>query len=513
MERWQRPVYRDLLLKAIRQHFSQGNMLPLVLTGPPGVGKTQLAKQYAYNAFKDYDIIWWWEGNSPHAPQLHAFVEDLNTLLQEEERLVPENLAPEKLWRAVQQTLVRKGYTCLFIFDNAEEELQQLSSYMPNTDSQKALHILLTSCSKMTSLPILFVSPFSRAESLTFLHRILPDTSEKEQAYLAEVVSDHPLALTLAAGWIRFTPGGSVQRWIGRQAFAPQLSVFTDRYSYTMDTMVKRTLQSLQSTAPEATEGLQFLSLLHTSQIPLSWILAWCKGVQEKADACLRTLYEQSLVDCQKADNKKTTLSIHPLLHKAFYDNLTDAEKQKLLHQAIPVVATAFKGSASEMTTYLLHNPHVFPHAQRLSACAQEQHFHSLPLLSLRVRMLHYLHSGLRDFVQAQKLLALIEADQEYLSQLALEDSILYETEVSFLAMVCEMESEKALFHGKRALQLLERCPERQADKIRVYGQYAAGLYPHRTKREGRTSFRRTPSSLQSLHRPDAPYGIHPRPS
>ncbi len=53
-------VGREAQLKNIQSFFkSEGSIV--ALTGGPGFGKSQIAKQYALNFEKDYELIWWFD--------------------------------------------------------------------------------------------------------------------------------------------------------------------------------------------------------------------------------------------------------------------------------------------------------------------------------------------------------------------------------------------------------------------------------------------------------------------
>src|SRR2546430_4916689 len=56
---------RDDLLVRLRDRLASASGLPHALVGPGGVGKTQLATEYAYRHRDDYDLIWWIAAEDP----------------------------------------------------------------------------------------------------------------------------------------------------------------------------------------------------------------------------------------------------------------------------------------------------------------------------------------------------------------------------------------------------------------------------------------------------------------
>jgi hypothetical protein len=59
-------VGRDELLEELRKELSSGRRAALTqaITGLGGIGKTQLAVQYAHRFFADYDVVWWLNAES-----------------------------------------------------------------------------------------------------------------------------------------------------------------------------------------------------------------------------------------------------------------------------------------------------------------------------------------------------------------------------------------------------------------------------------------------------------------
>src|SRR5687767_12117560 len=45
----------------------------VVLVGMTGIGKTQLAKEYAHRHHKDYEIVWWFDASKDLNPQFREF--------------------------------------------------------------------------------------------------------------------------------------------------------------------------------------------------------------------------------------------------------------------------------------------------------------------------------------------------------------------------------------------------------------------------------------------------------
>jgi diguanylate cyclase (GGDEF)-like protein len=55
------------------------NLGPVTLVGMAGIGKTQLAREYAQNYGGNYNIVWWMDGNQELLPQLRELGQKLNS--------------------------------------------------------------------------------------------------------------------------------------------------------------------------------------------------------------------------------------------------------------------------------------------------------------------------------------------------------------------------------------------------------------------------------------------------
>jgi hypothetical protein len=128
---------RGTLLAALRSALISGQ--PTALTqaihGLGGVGKTQLAVEYAYRHAADYDLVWWVRAEEPAA--LAADYAALAGLLN-----LPEKDDPDQrlVVQAVRRWLTQNtGW--LLIFDNARRP-EEMRPYLPPGG---AGHVLITS--------------------------------------------------------------------------------------------------------------------------------------------------------------------------------------------------------------------------------------------------------------------------------------------------------------------------------------------------------------------------------
>jgi tetratricopeptide (TPR) repeat protein len=482
---------RAAALAKIQNHFQEkAEQKVLVLTGAAGMGKTQLAKHIAHTQAASYDLVAWFNVNETLASQITALAEWLDLCWgKETPHIPPHHLDPPMLWQRIQQRLLKKGWRCLCVFDGvtAYDALLPYTTLIPGLQIQ----LLLTSRFKITAFPTLSVGAFLANDAKNFLQKTLPHPSSESLLQLSESLGRHPLALSLAAGFLRFTPGSTVSAYLAQHTqnpSHPHPTVFADRYPQTLDTAVGLSLDALQKAFPPAFELFTVLAQLFHGAIPLAFVHRAFKKTPAVVEA-LRTLNDSSLVETQVMEGAPHLL-LHPLIHQIVCKHMHPAASKRLLEKAIHSLLPFFQGPSHVLSAQTLLNPTLLLHAQHLSARAQTLGWQSIPLLSLRIRLLHGLHSGPRDFDQARMLITRIKADlarfdppfsfgaldfpdgaflAPFTPRLGEEDLILWETDLGFFAAALDRDWTQSLDHGERALALLEKHSCNGSEKLRVH--------------------------------------------
>ena len=202
---------RDEAMERLRRQVTGGSttvLLPVALHGLGGVGKTQLAREYAHRFSADYDLVWWIDAESTE------FIDEALAGLARRLRLPGTGESSTDDSAAVREAL-RRGEAghWLLIYDSATDPAL-LRPFLPAGTSG---HVLITSRDKawaQQAVP-LEVDVFTELESVEHLTRTVPGLAEHDAARIAELVGHLPLAVQSAGAWLAST-GHPVSQYIER---------------------------------------------------------------------------------------------------------------------------------------------------------------------------------------------------------------------------------------------------------------------------------------------------------
>ena len=239
---------------------AQRDAPPQVLHGLGGVGKTQLALEYAHRHASDYPIRWWIPAEQPTAipAQLVALARQLGIAEHTDQTVTVAALLAE---------LGRRVYW-LLIFDNAEDP-HDLAPFWPSTDAGGRVLVTSRNPSWQPLAATLPVDVWPRADAIAFLQRRV-GLDQQDASALAEALGDLPLALEQAAAYLQqaHIPPREYQELLASRA----RKLFTlgrpATSEQTIATIWSVSLQHVRSQAPVAEELLRLCAFLAPDGIP-----------------------------------------------------------------------------------------------------------------------------------------------------------------------------------------------------------------------------------------------------
>ncbi|WP_254716122.1 FxSxx-COOH system tetratricopeptide repeat protein [Actinomadura sp. WMMB 499] len=327
---------REELLNRLRSGIARQvtAVVPHALQGYGGVGKTQMAVEYAHRFKSDYEVVWWIPSDQPSLvrPTLAALAPHLG--------LPPVGaMGVEEAASAVLDCL-RRGEPFsrwLLIFDNADQP-EDLRDYLPQGDG----HVLITSRnprweSVARTVP---VEVFSRSESIEFLGKRVPREIPRADAdRLANELGDLPLALE-QAGALQAETGMSVTEYLRLlEERASQLLAEgkPTEYPVSMTAAWKLSLDSLADKLPEAVELLRCCAFFGPEPIPRDVFTRAPEGIGEPLAGLLndpirlsRALGELGRYALARVESQSRTIQVHRLIQALLRDEITVPVRRRI---------------------------------------------------------------------------------------------------------------------------------------------------------------------------------------
>ncbi len=337
---------RAELLDRLRERLEDGT--PALLHGMGGVGKTQLALEYAHRFMTDYDVVWWIPAERHNAGR-QKFAELAG----------PLGLQPgDSIGRTVEvvREALRRGEPYgrwLLVFDNPRDPAELAPMLVSGNGGG---HVVITARKEgweRVAAP-LEVDVFSRAESVQHLARRVPSIGQQAADRVADTIGDLPLAVDQAAAWLNET--------------ALDADVYLDLLNRQFDSVRGRveqgapgesplavaatwqvSIDQLRQKYPVAVRLLEFCSCFGADPVSLDLLYG-----KEMVDALredsreldenlmlARAIQELSRFALVKVDRKGRSLQIHRLVQAVVRSSMSD-ERQR---EAVRVVHRVLFGA------------------------------------------------------------------------------------------------------------------------------------------------------------------------
>ncbi|WP_329114014.1 FxSxx-COOH system tetratricopeptide repeat protein [Streptomyces sp. NBC_01465] len=324
---------------------------PQVLYGLGGVGKTQVAREYAHRFRADYDLVWWIE-----AEQTDRVLSSLAELAEAMD-LRAGDVVAEAAAAALQALRSGRPYArWLLIFDNVEDLDKQLLLFPEETSPVSGHvygHILATCRNKPVSTRVesTEVDVFARGESVEHLCRRVRKLAPPDAERVAEAVGDLPLAVEVAAAWLAetATPVDAYVEQLKEQSTRVLSLGKPEDYAQKIGATWNISIDRLREESKAAVRLLELCSFF--SAEPISMRLIGSDAMLQSLlpyDPDLRERYMLGKViqalnrfALAKVDPADSSIQVHRLVQAAVRAGLSAEEQEKASHEVHLILAEA----------------------------------------------------------------------------------------------------------------------------------------------------------------------------
>ena len=335
--------------------------------GLGGMGKTQLAVEYAYQHSGDYSVVWWVraEEQSMLSSDLGGLARELGltSLGLEEGGTHDQTIVVEAVRRWLE---ANRGW--LLIFDNAGSR-DEVVDVLPRAGVG---HVLITSRSPVwtgTAQP--FTLPELRPDmGVEFLLRRTGQTDAESARALTDALGELPLALEHAGAYMEAT-GAQLHDYV--ELFKSARLRLWERtkpppgYQATVATTWEISFQRLQGKAPEATDLLNLCAFLAPDDIPRELLKLGAVNLPARLGEMLADPFRwdetlEAVRSYSLLDRVQDVLRIHRLVQMVLYDHLDTDARRSWSNVAIRLVDDAFPVNQEEVAGWPM-SARLVPHA------------------------------------------------------------------------------------------------------------------------------------------------------
>ena len=325
-------------------------MLSQAITGLGGVGKTQLAAEFAYRHRAEYDVVWWVRAEEPV-----TLLQDLAALAG---ALGLDPGAELDAAVAAVRTWLEGNSRWLVVFDNATDPAS-VEAVMPRGGGGR---VLVTSRNPSWGAVgrVLAVDVLAQEEAVALLLGRSGHDDADAADELARELGRLPLALEQAGALVAESPGMTLSRYL--QLFRARAGEILSRgraagYATTVATTWELAFQVVERASPPAAALLYVCAFVDPDDIPLGLIVSgadWAEPLNAVADDplaladALGHLGRFSLVTTAAGE----AVAVHRLVQLVLRERMAEDERRSWAARVAVAVADAFPAASGDVRSW-----------------------------------------------------------------------------------------------------------------------------------------------------------------
>jgi hypothetical protein len=409
-------VGRTLELQRLKEIIKKHNTA--IITGPGGIGKTQLAKKYVHDNASNYEIIWWFDMSKSIDDQLNSLARCLNKA-HIGNAINVDKVSASAVLLHIREALRTTDRSWLVVFDNVEN-ISLIKDYIPESHNRKNKNILITTKNSNGTLPSLYLNVFTSEEASKFLLQATKVSDQSDLNKLSELLSFYPLSLAQAAAYIK-TNNISIPDYISlyhqdlyRLLDSESLVVqenggYFDLNKRTMELAVRLNLENVQRESLVSLEVIKIFSLINVAVIPEYLLKDFIKANEvydeEEFKTAVRVLRKYSLIEDRTKNGKKYYQvhdAVRKIVRKLFaesagnfisfknHESFDQSSFENTYKKILKVMCLYLDKPWGEMIDYVNQNPELINIATTISFSAYKDNITDPALIKLMISLLEH---------------------------------------------------------------------------------------------------------------------------